>query len=108
MLAHPGRYGIYRSKLSSLVSAFKEAAGDALECTYPNIAAEMQQYLLKLAARESLYVSGGSDFHDAGATWTDVGKFPKLPENTDPSGVWHHPMWAGDARALNDETQAET
>lgn len=104
VLAHPGRYGLSHSKLSSLVSAFREAGGEALECTYPYIADEMQAYLLKLATNQTLYVSGGSDFHDAGATWTDVGKFPPLPESIHPSGVWHHPRWGGTAQPLQDET----
>ena len=94
VLAHPGRYGITRSKLSGLVDAFKKAGGDALECTYPNISIEMQARLLKLASDNSLHVSGGSDFHDASATWTDVGKFPALPESSYQIGVWQHPSWS--------------
>jgi len=100
VLAHPGRYGMNRTKLSSLFDAFKETGGGALECTYPNISIEMQAHLLKLAVDKGLYVSGGSDFHDASATWTDVGKFPTLPEGTHQFGVWHHPMWFGTAPAL--------
>lgn len=98
VLAHPGRYGLNRTKLSYLVDAFKEAGGHALECTYPSISAEMQADLLKLAIGKGLYVSGGSDFHDASATWTDVGKFPPLPKNTDPFGVWNHPSWRDTAQ----------
>ena len=97
VLAHPGRYGLNRSKLSSLVDAFKEAGGDALECTYPSIAIEMQAHLVKLAIDKGIHISGGSDFHDAGAAWTDVGKFPWLPKSTLPFGVWHHPMWSATA-----------
>lgn len=93
VLAHPGRYGINRSTLSRLADVFKAAGGDALECTYPNIAADMQTYLLKLAVTKGLHVSGGSDFHDASAVWTDVGKFPALPDNAHANGVWHHSKW---------------
>ena len=100
VLAHPGRYGINRTKLSYLVDGFKEAGGHALECTYPSIAAEMQADLLKLAIGKGLYVSGGSDFHDASATWTDVGKFPPLPKDTDQFSVWRHPSWSGTTPAL--------
>lgn len=104
VLAHPGRYGIYQSKLSSLINDFKEAGGEALECTYPNIAEKMQQYLLKQALDKGLYVTGGSDFHDAGATWTDVGKFPPLPESIHQLGVWHHPGWRETGPALQTES----
>ena len=95
VLAHPGRYGINRTKLSYLVDQFKNAGGQAIECTYPSIAMEMQADLVKLAVDKNLYVSCGSDFHDASAKWTDVGKFPKLPECTEPLAVWHHPSWSG-------------
>ena len=93
VLAHPGRYGISRTKLSYLVTAFKEAGGHALEATYPSISIEMQEHLLKLAIDNSLFLSSGSDFHNASATWTDVGKFPALPESTDQYAVWHHSSW---------------
>ena len=99
-LAHPGRYGISRTKLSCLVNTFKEAGGHALESTYPSISMEMQTHLLKLAIDNGLFLSGGSDFHDASATWTDVGKFPALPENTNQHAVWHHPSWSETAPAL--------
>ena len=100
VLAHPDRYGINRGKLSSLVDAFEAAGGGALECTYPNISEEMQAHILKLAVDKEMYISGGSDFHDAGATWTDVGKFPALRESTHQFGVWHHPLWCKTAQVL--------
>ena len=100
VLAHPGRYGINRTKLSYLVDAFKDAGGQAIECTYPSIAVEMQTNLVKLAVNNGLYLSCGSDFHDASATWTDVGKFPALPEKTNQHAVWHHPSWGETAPAL--------
>ena len=99
VLAHPSRYGINRTKLSYLVDTFKEAGGHALECTYPSISIEMQEYLLKIAIENDLHVSGGSDFHDASATWTDVGKFPTLPRSTHQHAVWHHPSWCETAPA---------
>jgi hypothetical protein len=96
VLAHPGRYGISRAKLSCLIDQFRDAGGHAIECTYPSIAMEMQTDLVKLAVDKNLYVSCGSDFHDASSKWTDVGKFPKLPECIEPLAVWHHPSWSGD------------
>ena len=93
-LAHPGRYELNPTTLSYLISAFKEAGGHAIECTYPSISLDMQTHLLKLAIDNGLHVSGGSDFHDASATWTDVGKFPALPDSTHQEAVWHHPLWS--------------
>ncbi len=92
-LAHPGRYAINRIKLKRLVETFRQAGGEALEATYPNIAPEMKQYLEKLGREYSMYLSCGSDFHDAAATWTDVGKLPTLSSESAAHGVWRHPQW---------------
>ncbi|MFT7221833.1 MAG: putative metal-dependent phosphoesterase TrpH [Candidatus Azotimanducaceae bacterium] len=93
VIAHPGRYPLNRTKLRRLVESFKTMGGDALEASYPHIAPSMQQDLEKLCVEFGLYVSCGSDFHDAEAHWTDVGKFPPLASNVEEHAVWHHPIW---------------
>jgi predicted metal-dependent phosphoesterase TrpH len=93
ILAHPGRYPVNRRRLTLLVEEFKTSGGDALECAYPNIAVDMQQALVTLARDHQLYLSAGSDFHDAGAKWTDIGKFPSISVNDEALAVWHHPRW---------------
>ena len=93
VMAHPGRYPLNKTKLRQLVSAFCEAGGDALEVSYPHIAPEMASFLDKTALANNLYLSAGSDFHDAGAHWTDVGKYPWLNSEASERAVWHHPIW---------------
>ena len=95
VIAHPGRYAMNARKLSRLVESFKAAGGDALEASYPNIAPEMNKHLVNLAVDNDLYLSSGSDFHDAAAHWTDVGKFPQLERTAAERGLWHHPVWSG-------------
>jgi predicted metal-dependent phosphoesterase TrpH len=99
VLAHPGRYALNKAKLRRLVESFTAAGGEALEASYPNIAADMNQYLIQLAADNDLYLSTGSDFHDAAAQWTDVGKFPGLERTAAERGIWHHPVWVKDCGA---------
>jgi hypothetical protein len=93
VLAHPGRYAMNKSKLHRLVECFAAAGGEGLEASYPNIAPDMNQYLIQLAIERGLYLSTGSDFHDAAAHWTDVGKFPALDRTAARHGIWHHPIW---------------
>lgn len=93
ILAHPGRYPLNRHRLALLIEGFKALGGDAIECAYPNIATETQQALAGLARDHQLYLSAGSDFHDAGARWTDIGKFPSIAAADEALAVWHHPCW---------------
>ena len=93
VLAHPGRYAMNRAKLRRLVECFTAAGGEGLDASYPNIAHDVSQHLIQLAVEHGLYLSTGSDFHDATAHWTDVGKFPTLDRAAAKQGIWHHPVW---------------
>jgi len=53
----------------------------------------MRKHLRDLAIDRSMYLSVGSDFHDAGAQWTDIGKFPVLDSIALTSAIWLHPKW---------------
>jgi len=94
ILAHPGRYKFNRSELSKLVAEFKATGGAGLEVEHPNLDPSMATHLQELARENQLYLSCGSDFHDASATWSNVGKFKPLRERFDNMAVWHHPRWA--------------
>lgn len=94
VLAHPSRYAMNRTNLTRLITDFKKAGGSAIECTYPNISTDMQTLLLQAVMDNGLLISGGSDFHDASATWTDVGKFPSFPKASHELGVWRHSNWS--------------
>ena len=93
VIAHPGRYSLSKTKLSSLLDDFKEFGGEAIEGSYSNIDPAMKSYLSRLAEEKSLYLSVGSDFHDAAATWTDIGKFPALDRQAIKNAIWLHPKW---------------
>ncbi len=93
VVAHPGRYSLSKTKLSSLLDDFKKCGGEAIEGSYSNIDPNMKAYLSRLAEEKSLYLSVGSDFHDAAATWTDIGKFPALDQQAIKNAIWLHPKW---------------
>lgn len=93
VIAHPGRYSLSKTKLGSLIDDFKECGGEAIEGSYSNIDPTTKAYLSRLAEEKSLYLSVGSDFHDAAATWTDIGKFPALDQQATKNAIWLHPKW---------------
>lgn len=92
-IAHPCRYSLTKRKLTSLVDAFLAAGGEGLEVSYGNIQPADLEYLKGLAAERGLRCSVGSDFHDANASWTDLGRFPGLDEETKKNAIWLHPGW---------------
>lgn len=93
VIAHPGRYSLSKRKLEQLADDFKSCGGEAIEGSYSNIDPIMQKYLRDLALSRSLYLSAGSDFHDANAHWTDIGKFPALDQQAQKNAIWLHPKW---------------
>jgi predicted metal-dependent phosphoesterase TrpH len=93
VVAHPGRYSLSKTKLSSLLDDFKACGGEAIEGSYSNIDPTTKAYLSKLAEEKSLYLSVGSDFHDPAATWTDIGRFPALDQQAIKNAIWLHPKW---------------
>ncbi|HEY9135440.1 MAG TPA: PHP domain-containing protein [Pseudomonadales bacterium] len=79
VLAHPGRYRMTRTKLRSLVKAFKVWGGDAMEVCTPNHEAQMVVYLARLSQDFELLASQGSDFHSPETDWVRLGQFPAMP-----------------------------
>ncbi len=93
VLAHPGRYGLSKTKMSELVSEFGDAGGDALEGSYGNIDPKTKKLIAETADAENFYVSIGSDFHDVERHWTDLGKAPSLDRTSTKNAIWNHPRW---------------
>lgn len=93
VLAHPSRYPLTRRKLAALLSDFKLAGGEAMEVSYANLDPNAKKRLLELAAEFDLMHSCGSDFHTAQASWTALGKFPKLEPSAIKNAIWQHPKW---------------
>lgn len=100
VLAHPGRYPLGWGKLETLIDEFKNYGGEAIEGSYSNIDPNKKKRLRDLALSKSLYLSSGSDFHDAKAHWTDIGKFPALDQQAQKNAIWLHPKW----HSLNQQT----
>lgn len=93
VLAHPGRYSLSKRKLLQLVEAFRDAGGEGLEGSYGNIDPLVRKQLCELALDNELYVSLGSDFHNADRHWTDLGKMPNLDSAAIKNAIWAHPRW---------------
>jgi predicted metal-dependent phosphoesterase TrpH len=93
VLAHPGRYSLSRRKLQQLAEAFRLAGGEGLEGSYGNIDPVMRRQLCELAMEQGLYISQGSDFHNADRHWTDLGKMPNLDTAAIKNAIWDHPRW---------------
>lgn len=86
VLAHPGRYPLTRTKLRSLITAFVEAGGEAMEVATATEKPDMVRYLAQLAQQNGLEASQGSDFHGPHMPWIHLGRFPRLPAECRP--VW--------------------
>lgn len=93
IVAHPGRYPLGKARLQRLLMEFLELGGEAIEVSYGSIDKNTQRHLLELAQKNEFYMSVGSDFHDADAHWTDLGKFPPLHESAIKNAIWEHPIW---------------
>jgi len=75
ILAHPTKYRLTFSRLRSLLTDFVNAGGDGVEVSYAGIKPEHQRELQKIARKMDLMVSAGSDFHQPGRPWVELGRF---------------------------------
>ena len=78
VLAHPFRYGITRAWLLKVLTAFKQAGGDAMEVVSGRGNPDEFHTALHLAGRFQLAASVGSDFH-APAPYSQPGVTVELP-----------------------------
>ena len=85
VLAHPFRYGITRSWLIKVLTAFKQAGGDGMEVVSGRGNRDEFHTALHLAQRFDLAASVGSDFH-APAPYSQPGVDAVLPAGIVP--VW--------------------
>ncbi len=86
VLAHPAKYKLTRTKLIELLSDFKNYGGQAFEVVSGKQVPHLTRDLARISEAKELYASCGSDFHQTGHSWSELGKFGKLPENCKP--VW--------------------
>ena len=79
-LAHPAKYNMTRTKLLSLVDDFKHLGGEAIEVISGKQSRDTTTSLAQLATAKKLYASCGSDFHEPGKCWTELGQALTLPK----------------------------
>lgn len=87
VLAHPGRYGMTRSKLRRFLTEFTAEKGAGIEVISGVQTAEQTRVMADHAQSFGLLASVGSDFHTPGAKWAELGRLPPLPDGCTP--VWH-------------------
>jgi len=86
VLAHPAHYKLTNTRLRLLTEDFISAGGQALEIVSGIQSKQLTDKLVGLCDDLQLMASCGSDFHGPGNSWSEVGKFTRLPANCRP--VW--------------------
>ena len=86
VLAHPGKYGLTRSKRNALIEDFEHSGGQGLELISGRQDPMLTQSLVASAETYGLYASVGSDFHQLGQPWARLGMPLALPKACRP--VW--------------------
>lgn len=90
VLAHPDKYKLTRTKLKRLCVEFRSEGGDALELVSGKQAPGVAENLAGIAKEYGLLASCGSDFHEPGQPWQELGCVTYLPDGAEP--VWQE--WA--------------
>lgn len=88
IIAHPMKYKLTLTKLRGLLDEFVAAGGQGLEVLTGYQDAQRVNTLADLADRYGLYASAGSDFHQPGQPWAELGRVAALPDRCVP--VWTH------------------
>lgn len=86
VIAHPKKYKMTRSKLIRLIDDFKAAGGQGIEVISGRQSSEQVSMLAKLSVEKELLASCGSDFHQEGFPWRELGALDPLPSECTP--VW--------------------
>jgi predicted metal-dependent phosphoesterase TrpH len=86
ILAHPAKYKLSNLRLEELVRDFRGFGGHGLEVISGQQDEQITRRLGKLAVRHGLLVSCGSDFHQPGQSWAQLGRVAVLPKGCTP--VW--------------------
>lgn len=76
VLAHPGLLGRSSAELKALIRAMRQRGLSGVEAFYPRHDAEICSILCSIAASESMFVTGGTDFHGQGDDSSDLGGVP--------------------------------
>lgn len=88
VLAHPAKYKLSNLRLEELCKEFVAAGGSALEVVSGAQDSTLTSKLARLADRHRMLASCGSDFHQPGQPWAELGRAQPLPANCRP--VWEY------------------
>jgi len=86
VLAHPLKYKLTRTRLKRLLADFIQAGGQGMEVVSGQQQPQQTAGMGQLCERMKLLASCGSDFHQPGICWSELGRFPLLPRSLTP--VW--------------------
>lgn len=86
VLAHPLKYKLTRTRLKRLLADFTLAGGQGMEVVSGQQQPQLTAAMGQLCEQMKLLASCGSDFHQPGTLWAELGRFPALPRNVVP--VW--------------------
>lgn len=73
VLAHPLQYRYPRGEVTEMIEYAKSLGAAAIECFYSEHSAEDERWLLGIAERYGMGVSGGSDYHGTRKTHISMG-----------------------------------
>ncbi|MFT4560923.1 MAG: putative metal-dependent phosphoesterase TrpH [Gammaproteobacteria bacterium] len=86
VIAHPGKYGLTRTRRVALIEDFKQLGGGGIEVISGHQDAPLTASLAASASAAGLLASCGSDFHRPGQPWARLGMPLDLPAECKP--VW--------------------
>lgn len=86
VIAHPTRYRMTKAKLERLVTDFKNSGGVGLEVVSQRFSEKEKAEMASLARRFDLLASVGSDFHNPGNPYVELGRNLTLPLDCKP--IW--------------------
>jgi len=86
VIAHPMRYRMNATRLSSLAEDFAELGGNGIEVVTATQDVNQQARAAQLAKQNGLHCSIGSDFHSLDQPWAMLGRCNKLPKECAP--IW--------------------
>lgn len=84
VLAHPDKYKLTNSKLKRLLVGFKALGGIGMEVVSGRQMPDRTEYLGRLSTEFELLASTGSDFHEPGKAWCELGRQSALPSTIAP------------------------
>ncbi|AGA89796.1 putative metal-dependent phosphoesterase, PHP family [Thioflavicoccus mobilis 8321] len=86
VIAHPGRYGLTRTKMLNLIGTFRELGGIGIEVVSGSHSRDEAFVFARYAREERLLASAGSDYHGPEEPWVELGRLPALPPGCTP--IW--------------------